>query len=39
MSTEDSEKMRGRAYQVCRDYLLGAWKQIDQDAMVLRQIR
>lgn len=38
MSSDQSEKMRSRAYQVCRDYLLGAWKQINQDSMVMRQI-
>ncbi|XP_018023260.1 choline/ethanolamine kinase isoform X2 [Hyalella azteca] len=31
--------MRSRAYQLCRDYLLGSWKLIDQDSMILRQIR
>ncbi|KAF2362907.1 Protein kinase-like domain [Trinorchestia longiramus] len=35
---EESEAMRSRAYQVCRDYLLGAWKLINQDEMVLRRI-
>ena len=39
MSTEASEMIRGRAYQLCKDYLLGAWKHIGEENMILKQIR
>ena len=39
MSAEESDRMRSKAYSLCRDYLLGAWKLINEDTMVIRQIR
>jgi len=39
MLAADDAAMRSRAYQTCRDYLLGAWRSVGPDTMLLERIR